>query len=138
MVKPTRKPVSDPSQSDVQAALAAMDADELRQVVGEVMLELDDCAQGRVASAIIRRGARGGSGWAPAALDGADVAEAVAFAQAADQKRRRQYGHAASLVAACVASDGSPETGRWAAALRRRYGRFPAFCAELDRRLGSA
>lgn len=54
------------------------------------------------------------------------------------QKRRRQYGHAASLVASCGACDGSGDTGRWARALREKYRRFPAFCAELDQRLGSA
>ena len=55
-----------------------------------------------------------------------------------DQKRRRQYGHAASLVAACVACDGSRETSLWARTLREKYRRFPAFRAELDERLGSA
>ena len=52
-------------------------------------------------------------------------------------KRRRHYGHAASLVAACVAIDGSTETGRWAATLRQQYRRFPALCAELDRSRGA-
>jgi len=88
-MKPTRKAVSEPSRNDVQAALAAMGADELREVVREIMIELDDGAQGRVASAIIRRGARGGAGWVPAALDDTDVTEAVAFAQAATR-----VGHA--------------------------------------------
>ena len=88
-MKPTRKAVSEASRSDIQAALAAMGADELREVVREIMLELDDRAHGRVAGAIIRRGARGGSGWVPAALDDTDVAEAVAFAQAA-----KRVGHA--------------------------------------------
>jgi len=88
-MKPTGKAASEPSRDDVQAALAAMGADELREVVREMMLELDDRAHGRVASAIIRRGASGGSGWVPAALDDTDVAEAVAFAQAATR-----VGHA--------------------------------------------
>lgn len=59
-------------------------------------------------------------------------------AEVTGQKRRRQYGHAASLVAACVACDGSPEAARWAAGLREQYRRFSAFRAELDRRLGRA
>ena len=88
-MNPTPKAVSPSSRSDVQAALAAMDADELRAVIGEIMLELDDRAHDRVVSAIIRRGARGGSGWVPAAVDETDVAEAIAFAQAA-----QRVGHA--------------------------------------------
>ncbi len=55
-----------------------------------------------------------------------------------DQKRQRRDEHAASLVAACVACDGSTETSRWAAALRGRYRRVPASRTELDRRLESA
>ena len=88
-MKPTHKAVSNSSRNDVPSALAAMGADELREVVREIMLELDDRARGRVASAIIRRGSRGGSGWVPASLADAEVTEAVAFAEAA-----RRVGHA--------------------------------------------
>jgi hypothetical protein len=55
-----------------------------------------------------------------------------------DQKRRRHYGQAAELVAACVGCDGSPETARWAASLTSDYRRFPALRAELDRALGTS
>lgn len=51
-------------------------------------------------------------------------------------KRRAHYGHAASLAAACVACDGSPETVRWLMALREAYRRFPALRAEFEHRLG--
>jgi hypothetical protein len=54
-----------------------------------------------------------------------------------EQKRRRHYGHAAELVATCVACDTTNETTRWAAALRAEYGRFPALRGELDRALGA-
>jgi hypothetical protein len=54
-----------------------------------------------------------------------------------DQKRRRHYGHAAELVAVCVACDPSPETARWVASIRTEYRRFPALRDELDRALGS-
>lgn len=74
---------------DIQAALAALGADELREVVGELLRELDPPAHERVAGAILRRGARGGSGWVPAAVDDHEVAEAIAFAQAL-----RSAGHA--------------------------------------------
>jgi hypothetical protein len=52
-----------------------------------------------------------------------------------DQKRRRHYGHAAALVATCVACDKTGETTRWAAALQAEYSRFPALRDELDRAL---
>lgn len=63
----------------------AMSADELRQVIREMMPDLDDRARGRMASSIVSRAARDGSGWVPAALDDTAVGEAVAFAQAAAQ-----------------------------------------------------
>lgn len=52
-----------------------------------------------------------------------------------EQKRRRHYGHAAELVAACVAYDQTGEATRWAAALQAEYKRFPALRDELDRAL---
>ena len=55
-----------------------------------------------------------------------------------DQKRRRQYGHASELVAACVACDASSETARWAAALKQDYRRFPALREELERAIGAS
>lgn len=51
-------------------------------------------------------------------------------------KRRRYYGHAASLVAACVEIDTTPECVRWVTKLRADYSRFPALRRELDARLG--
>jgi hypothetical protein len=76
----------EPSRQDIDAAIAAMSAEQLRELVLEMLLGLDDRVHGRVVSAIISRAARGGSGWAPAALSDAEVAEvaeAVAFAEAA-------------------------------------------------------
>ncbi len=55
-----------------------------------------------------------------------------------DQKRRRQYGHASELVAACVACDASSETARWAAALKQDYRRFPALREALERAIGTS
>lgn len=54
-----------------------------------------------------------------------------------EQKRRRHYGHAAELVATCVACDKTDETKRWAAALQAEYKRFPALRDELERALGA-
>jgi hypothetical protein len=53
-----------------------------------------------------------------------------------EQKRRRHYGHAAELVAACLTCDPSPEAARWVASVRQTYRRFPALRAELEERLG--
>jgi hypothetical protein len=50
-----------------------------------------------------------------------------------EQKRRRHYGHAAELVATCVACDKTDETRCWAAALQAEYRRFPALRDELER-----
>jgi tetratricopeptide (TPR) repeat protein len=78
-----------PSRNDVDAALDAMDAEALREVIRGMMRGLDDREYGRAASAIVNRAARGGSGWVPAPLDVADVAEVVTFAEAA-----RRIGYA--------------------------------------------
>ena len=53
-----------------------------------------------------------------------------------EQKHRRHYGHAAELVAACLACDPSPEAARWATTVRQAYRRFPALRAEFEERLG--
>ncbi|MCG5052216.1 MAG: hypothetical protein KA712_04585 [Myxococcales bacterium] len=52
-----------------------------------------------------------------------------------EQKRRRHYGHAAELVATCVACDKTDETKRWAAALQAEYKRFPALRDAFERAL---
>jgi hypothetical protein len=48
-------------------------------------------------------------------------------------KRRRYYGHAASLAKACVAVDPTPETAAWMATIRNTYRRYPALQRELAR-----
>jgi len=52
-----------------------------------------------------------------------------------ERKRRQHYGHAAELVATCVACDKTGETARWAAAPQATYRRFPALRDELARAL---
>jgi hypothetical protein len=56
------------------------------------------------------------------------------------EKRRRHYDHAALLVACCVeieAAGGRAKPGtQWAAALRQRFSRYPAFQAALNDALG--
>lgn len=50
-----------------------------------MLLELDDKAHSSAISSLIQRAARAGSGWAPAALSNDEVAEALAFAKAAER-----------------------------------------------------
>ena len=80
-----RPPDPKPARNDVDAALAALSADALREVVREMLLELDDKAHNGVINSLIQRAARGGSGWAPAAVSDDKVAEALAFAKAAER-----------------------------------------------------
>jgi hypothetical protein len=50
-----------------------------------------------------------------------------------ENKRRRHYGHAASLALLCAQVDATPEAAAWLAAIRDRYRRYPAFQRELAR-----
>ena len=50
-----------------------------------------------------------------------------------ENKRRRYYGHAASLAAACVDVDASKASVEWMAAICSEYRRFPALQRELKR-----
>jgi len=74
-----------PALTNVDAALATMSADELRDVVREVIRELDASARTRVVSALVEQAARGTSGWLPAAVTDAQLAEAITFVRAAVQ-----------------------------------------------------
>ena len=73
-----------------------------------------------------------------AVLAGMRKAAERRVAGVAEKKRRRYYGHAAELVAACLSCDRSPEALRWVASIRTEYRRFPALRAELDQHSGSA
>ena len=50
-----------------------------------------------------------------------------------ENKRRRHYGHAASLAAACMAVDETNNSSKWFAAIRDEYRRYPALQRELNR-----
>jgi len=71
-----------------------MDAAELRDLIGELLLELDDVAYNRALSGIIDRAAHAGSGWAPPGPSADAVARIVAFADAA---RRKGYAEPAEV-----------------------------------------
>ncbi|HCF56642.1 MAG TPA: hypothetical protein DFS52_01430, partial [Myxococcales bacterium] len=82
---PTRKATVTPPATDIEGALAALGAEELREAIRELLCELDERAQGRAVSSLIHRAARR-SGWAPAAVSNEDVAEVLAFVEAAEQE----------------------------------------------------
>jgi hypothetical protein len=93
-------------QNDIDAALAALTADELRALVREVLLELYEPIHSRVADALVKRAARSASCWTPAAVGDAGVADVVAFAEGAarvgaarpeDMDERLRRGSAAFL-----------------------------------------
>ena len=71
--------------SDLDTALATMSAEALREVVREMLLEVDDRAHARVVASLIARAARTGEGWAPAPVTREQVAEVLAFVKAAER-----------------------------------------------------
>lgn len=77
--------VAEKVPSDLDAALATMPAEALREVVHQVLLELDDRAHARVVASLIARAARTGAGWAPAPVTDEQVAEVLAFVKAAER-----------------------------------------------------
>jgi len=192
-----------PEGSVVDAALDAMGADALRELVRGLLPWLDDKTHAKVTGEIIDRAARSKSDWTPDGPTDESVAEVLEFAEAAqrvgyadpsevddylrrgmnaflakespsvddilmlagiatvddasaraamlkamqkaaekrldgvtENKRRRYYGHAASLAAACAAVDGSGASVKRLAAIRDEYRRYPALQREFDQ-LGS-
>ena len=80
-----RLPGSHSRTNDLDAALTALSADELRDVAREMLGELDDKAHSRVLNSLIDRAARNGSGWMPAAPRRDDIAEVLVFVRSAKQ-----------------------------------------------------
>ncbi len=70
-----------------------------------------------------------------AVLEAMPEAAEKGLAGVTGNKRRRDYGHAAHLLATCEAIDPAPA---WVAGLRGRYRRFSALQRELDGHLGGA
>lgn len=60
------------------------------------------------------------------------------IADVAKNKRRRHYGHAASLALACVQVDRSTASMNWLEGIRADYRRYPALQRELRGRKGRA
>lgn len=69
--------------SDVEEALAALSAEDLRELVRDILTDLEEESQGRAIDRLLNRAARGESGWAPSTHSDESVAEVLAFAKAA-------------------------------------------------------
>ena len=77
LAKPT------PDASVIEAALEAMEADDLRALLRDIVPWLDESTHARLVNALVDRAARGPSGWVPDGPSDAVVTEIVAFAEAA-------------------------------------------------------
>lgn len=85
-MKRTKPSAADPGAlTNLDAALAAMSAAALREVVREVLRELDDRARSRIVGSIIARAARTGTGFVPVAVSDEQVSEVLAFVKAAER-----------------------------------------------------
>ena len=69
----------------------------------------------------------------PALLKAMRTAAEKRMAGVTENKRRRYYGHAAALAAACAGIDTSDVSERWLSTLRDKYRRYPALQQEFDR-----
>jgi len=71
--------------TDLAAALTSLSAEALREVVHEVLRQLDERGRARVVGSIIARAARAGAGFAPSPVSDEQVAEVLAFVKAAER-----------------------------------------------------
>lgn len=69
--------------SNIDGALASLDAEDLRDLIRDIIPVLDDKTFTRFNNAIIERNAAGKTGWKPAGPTDEAVAEVTAFAEAA-------------------------------------------------------
>jgi len=74
-----------PDTNVIDGALAAMSADELRGLVRDMLLELEEQPYERVVNGLIERAVRNDTGWTPGGPSDESVAEIVAFAEAASR-----------------------------------------------------
>jgi len=81
--------ITNPDLSVVEDALASVGADELRELVLDLLPWLDDKNQARLINEIIDRAARSRSGWNPSGPTEKDVSEILDFAKVA-----RRIGYA--------------------------------------------
>ncbi len=72
-----------PDLSNIDAALTALKAEDLRDLIHDFIPHLDDKTLSRFTSAIIEKAAKGNSGWQPSGPTDEGVAATLAFAEAA-------------------------------------------------------
>ncbi len=75
------KPV--PNASTTEAALDAMDADELRALIRDIIPRLDESTHAQLVNILVDRAARNSSGWIPVGPSAVVVADIQAFAEMA-------------------------------------------------------
>ena len=73
---------------DFDAALDAMDAEALRELIRDLLIEVDDRAHSRILDEITARAARSQSGWAPDALP---LSTGTAILSLAESAARVEY-----------------------------------------------
>jgi len=76
---------SKPDSTDIDAALNAMDAEKLRELIRGIIPWLDDKTHARLVNELIGQAARSQSGWIPAGPSERNVSEIIAFADAAER-----------------------------------------------------
>lgn len=72
-----------PDIAIIHAALEAMDAEELRSLIRDIIPSLDDAAEIQLGNLLIDRAAHNASGWAPQGPSPSEVVKIVAFAEEA-------------------------------------------------------
>ena len=77
-----RTPASMDASLDVDAALCGMNAEELRGLIRDLLLEFDDRVHGRIRDLVIERAARSDSGWAPDRPTPDSISSVLDFAKA--------------------------------------------------------
>ena len=85
------------SEPDLDSALDAMTAEELRSFVRDALERLDDEPRGGLVDALLLRAAKGSSGWKPSGPSRRIVDEVRRFAEAA-----RRIGYAASATKSTI------------------------------------
>jgi hypothetical protein len=80
-------PASTDVNLDLDAALDAMEAEALRELIRDLLIEVDDRTHSRTLDEITARAARSQSGWAPDALPASTVAAILSFAESAARMR---------------------------------------------------
>ncbi len=74
-----------PESSIIDGALAAMGAEELRELVRDIISWIDEKTHARLVNELVDRAVRNETGWSPAGPTNEGVSEVVTFAEAAER-----------------------------------------------------